>query len=220
MYFTAREVLWGGMERRRRSGESSYQHIAYKPRQVSYFPDTFMPITFPNCWVHTQAAAFPRRFKAPAFFHIADGTTAALMICMFMQYFCTKKYKTEIYMYFKETRLLLLLRGPRTEEALLLYEHACSKPAAGSGWQMDIFFQSLFLPPRQQERCCQAASVSAYSQRQIAERWVKSSASKQLIETWLLSEIPLLLLLLKNMLHSRVHIFWFIYKLHPFTSYF
>lgn len=51
------------------------------------------------------------------------------------------------------------LRGPSAEEALLLYKQACSKPAAGSGWQMGIFFLSPFLSPKQQERCCQATSV-------------------------------------------------------------
>lgn len=58
------------------------------------------------------------------------------------------------------------VRRARAEEAIsLLYKQACSKAAAGSGWQMDIFFLSPLLPPKQRERCCQAASVSAYSPR-------------------------------------------------------
>lgn len=200
MYLTAQEVLRGGKESGR-SSKSSYQlHTAHEPRQDP-LPRHIHACNVPEL-LSARTAAFTQRLRAPVFSHIADGTTAALMVCVSVQSSCTEKCKGE---YARILKYTSPVRRPRTEEAILLYKQACSKPAAGSGWQMDIFFLSPFLPPKQQQRCCQAASVSAYSPRQVAQRWMKSSMLKQLIETWLLSEIPPQLLL-KNMLHSRVHI--------------
>lgn len=154
MYFTAQEVLLGGKERGR-SGKSSYQlHITYEPRHDP------LSRLIPKL-LHVPTAAFTPRLKAPVFSHTADGTTAAPMACVSEQPSCTEK-KGEYGQILKYTSLV---RRPRTEEAISQYEQACSKPAAGSGWQMDIFFLSPLLPPKQQERCCQAASVSAYSPR-------------------------------------------------------
>lgn len=100
--------------------------------------------------------------KAPVFSHTAEGTTAAPMICVSVQSACTEKCKGEYAPILKYTSPV---RRPRTEDAILLYKQSCFKPAAGRGWQMDIFFLSPFLAPKQQQRCCQAASVSAYSPR-------------------------------------------------------
>jgi len=48
-----------------------------------------------------QPAAFPQQFRAPVFSRIADGTTAALTTCVFVQYSCAEKCKGEMYTYFK-----------------------------------------------------------------------------------------------------------------------
>lgn len=153
MCFTAQEVLLGGKERGR-SGKSSYQlHIAYEPRQdplsrrIPKLLHVQLPshrasklLLLPFCWWHNSSTD--------------DLCVGAVFLPREMQGGMCMNFKIHL------SGKKAMSRGGH-----LLYEQLCSKPAAGSGWQMDIFFLSLFLPPKQQERCCQAASVSAYSPR-------------------------------------------------------